>query len=109
VAHEHRRASLLARELADQAVDELSAPGIQLARGLVCEEQFRPVRERGAHRNPLLLAARELRRPACSLVREADALEQFVGAPLTRRTVGAREPELQPDKLACREVRVEGA
>ena len=64
VADEDGGAALVARELADQVVEQRGALGVELARRLVGEEEPRPVRERGADGDALLLAARELARAA---------------------------------------------
>ena len=58
------------------------------------------VRERGAERDALLLAARELRRAARSLVGQPDPLEQLVGALQALGARRAAEAELHGDALA---------
>ena len=60
MADDHDGAALRARELGDQRVDEPRARGVELACRLVGEQQPRPVGERGADRDALLLAAGEL-------------------------------------------------
>ena len=56
-------AVLLAHEVGEQRVGEHRVLAVELARRLVGEQQPRPVRERGADGDALLLAAGELRRP----------------------------------------------
>ena len=63
VADDQRRAARLAHELAEHPVDQRGVLGVELAGRLVCEQQPRPVRNGGAHRDALLLAARQ-RQPA---------------------------------------------
>ena len=71
---------MLAHELAEHLVDLVGSRGVELAGRLVREEHARPVGERRAERNALLLAARQLARPPVALRAEPDALEQLVGA-----------------------------
>ncbi len=91
---------MLAHELGEHVVDLVGGGGVELAGRLVGEEHLRAVGERGAQRDPLLLAAGELRRPARSLVGQPDALEQLVGAPKPFGARGAAEAELHRDQVA---------
>ena len=101
VADDHRRAAMLAHELREHVVDLVGGRAVELAGRLVGEEDLRPVGERGAERDALLLAARQLGRVARSrFVGEADALEQLVGAAQALARRGAAQPELQRDELA---------
>jgi len=59
VADDHDRAALRRRELADRLVDAARVPLVQLTGRLVGEEEPRPVGERCAESDALLLAARE--------------------------------------------------
>src|SRR5581483_4130157 len=104
VADEHRRALVLAHELADERVDLVGRLGVELPRRLVGEEDARLVRECRAERDPLLLTARELRRPPVALVREADAREEVVGTCEPCVLGRAAQPELERDELARREL-----
>ncbi len=90
MADNYRRAAVLAGQLADELVDEACAAGVELPRGLVGEEELRPVRERRADRDPLLLPSRELRGQRAPPVRETDALEELVrpAKPLRARRAG---------------------
>ena len=71
---------MLADELAEHVVDLVGGGGVELAGRLVGEEDPRPVGERRAERDALLLAAGQLGRPTVALLAETDALEQLVGA-----------------------------
>jgi hypothetical protein len=107
VRHDHRRATLGADELADDAVNEPPRRGIELTRRLVREEEARPVREGGAESDTLLLAAGELVRMRSRPIAEADPFEKLRGAlvPLARfEPAGA---ERQRDQLGDGELRGE--
>ena len=80
VADDHRRAAVLAHELAENVVHLVGGRGVELAGRLVGEEDARSVGERGAERDALLLAAGELAGSPVALRGEPDALEQLVGA-----------------------------
>ena len=60
VRHDHRRRAGVACKVADHVVDALRVFRIELARRLVGDEEPRPVYERGAQRDALLLSAGEL-------------------------------------------------
>src|SRR3954470_7147541 len=75
VADDHRRAAVLPYELAEHVVHLVGGRGVELARRLVREEDPRTVRECGAERDALLLAAGELSRSPVQLGLEADARE----------------------------------
>jgi hypothetical protein len=98
VADEHRRAAVLAHELAEHRVHLVGRRSVELARRLVGEEDAGTVGECGAQRDALLLAARERARAAVALLGEADAVEQLVGArePLPAH---AAQAELERDEL----------
>src|SRR6185437_5695493 len=72
---EHGRA-VRARDPVQRVDDDLSVRGIERAGRLVGEEQLRLLRERTRDRDALLLASRELGRPQCEAVVEADLLER---------------------------------
>ena len=102
-------AALLAHEVGEQVVGEHRVLAVELAGRLVGQQQLRPVGQRGAHGDALLLAARELRRPRLAAVAEPDALEQLVRAGQALPSRRARERRLERDQLARAEVRVERA
>jgi hypothetical protein len=62
VADEERCRANLACQPANQRIDLFRIRSIEFARRLVCDEEPWAVRERGADRDTLLLAAGELRR-----------------------------------------------
>ena len=74
-----------AGQLADQLVDDGGVLRVELAGRLVGEQEPRAVGERGAERDPLLLAAGELVRVGVEPVLETDLAEQ-----LGRRACAAR-------------------
>ncbi len=76
MADDDRCRAPFADERAEQLVDDASGRGVQLTRRLVGDQQRRPVHERGAECDPLLLATRELLGPCAQLVTEPDPLEQ---------------------------------
>ena len=104
VADDDGRRALLAGELGDQAVDGVGVVRVQLAGGLVGEQQVGPVRERGAERDPLLLAAGEARGPVVEPVAEADSLEQPRRHGARFRTAGTEELEPEAHGLRASEV-----
>ena len=73
--------------------------GVQLARGLVREQQPRPVGEGAGDRDPLLLAARQLVRAVLRPRLEPDELEQLGDAPVALRGSAADEPQRDLDVL----------
>ena len=105
VADDHRRAAVLAHELGEHVVDLVGGRGVELAGGLVGEEEPRPVGERGAERDALLLAAGELRRPPVALLREADPLEQLVRATEARWAGGRRAGRAAARRARARSAR----
>ena len=70
---EHRSG---AAQLAQLAVDERGALGVEAGIGLVQQQQVRVVEERAAERQPLHHPTREVGHPCAPLVPEAEALEQ---------------------------------
>ncbi len=99
VTDDERRDTLLPGELCEERVDGCGAHLVELAGGLVRNQQARPVRQRGAEGDPLLLATGELAREGTSPVAQADSLEQAVSARETLRLPGALEPERHRDQL----------
>ena len=90
VADDERGGALLARERGEQVEDGPRAVLVELARRLVGDEQRRRGRERGAERDPLLLAARELAGSRVRAVEEADPLEQLARARVSLAPSGRR-------------------
>ena len=80
VADEKRRRSVLRDELGEEREHLARRLLVEVAGRLVRDEELRPVRERGAERDPLLLAARELARQRIGAIEEADPLEQLARA-----------------------------
>ena len=109
MADENRRRADLARESADQVVDLRGVPGVELARGLVGNEELRTVDERSTDRHALLLPAGELRRQRISPVEQPDTLEQRVCGSLTRSAVDAEQGQPQRDEIARRQLGSESA
>ncbi len=97
MADDHDGAALGGRQLRDRLVDEAGTRLVELARRLVREQQPRPVRERGAERDPLLLAAGELRGAGAELLAQPDPAQQLLGAGSPVAPLGA---EAEPDQLA---------
>ena len=89
VGHEHQGAAERAVEPHDQLDDLLAGGGVEIAGGLVGEEERRPARHRARHRHPLLLAAGELDRVVLRAVAEAQLGEEARGRARGRR---ARPP-----------------
>ena len=108
VRDDDRGAALLADELREQVVGEQRVRAVELAGRLVGEQQLRPVRQRRAHGDALLLAAGELARPrvAALRARRARAARRPAGA---FRSAARRQGRLERDELARAEVRVERA
>ena len=100
VADDERRHALLARELGQELVDGGGARLVELAGRLVGDQQPRPVRERGAERDPLLLAAGELARVARLRGRAGrPARAARARARAARRSGMPCEPERHRDQL----------
>ncbi len=91
---------MLAHQLGEHVVHLVGGRGVELARRLVGQEDRRGMRQGGAQCDPLLLAAGELTRAPRALLGEADAFEQFVGAPQALGARCAPEPELHGDQIA---------
>ena len=82
------------RERPDQLVDLCGVRRVELTRRLVGDEEPRPVREGGADRDALLLAARQLARERIPVVGKADTLEQPIrdAVALGSADAGQRQP-----------------
>ena len=96
-----------AAQLAQLAVDELGALGVEAGERLVEQEQLGLVQERAAEREPLHHAAREVGYARAPLVPEAEALEQHADAlaPLA----DAVEASVELEVLERRQLAVERA
>src|SRR6185503_11627037 len=80
VRDDHDGVPLFLVELAQDAQDLLPGLGVEVAGRFVSENQLGREQERACDRDPLLLAARELRRQMVLPVTEPDALDQRLGA-----------------------------
>ena len=80
VADDERRHSLLPRELGEELVDDRRVRVVELAGRLVGDQEPRPVGERSAQRDALLLAAGQLAGMSVRAVAQTDALEQLACA-----------------------------
>ena len=113
VADDERRHAFLAGELGEERVDGCGAELVELAGRLVGDQEPRPVRERRAERDALLLAARELARDAHPRgragrpARGARALGR--GAPAPGRPAGRAGPRSAPRRSARRQARASSA
>ena len=106
MGHEHERAAEIPVER-DEELDDLLARGrVEVARGLVGQEQPRPAADGARDGDPLLLAARELDGVVVAAIGETDLAEQRVRA--AERVGLAAEPERHRDVLErgerCNEV-----
>ena len=99
MADDEGRAAGLANELGDQREHLTGRHRVQLAGRLVGDQERRLARERGAERDPLLLAARELTGMCVAPSPEPDPFEQLVGACVASRCGHAGQPELDSDEL----------
>ena len=72
--------------------------GVEVRERLVEQERLRLAGDRAAHRDPLALAARELRRPAVEQLREAEQRGDLVDPP---RDLGLRRPRAPSGRSRC--------
>ena len=93
VVRHHDERGAVGIEASEEVEDLLAGGRVELAGGLVGEEDRRPVGERAGDRHPLHLAAGELRRPVLRAVSEPDVREQLAGA---RPALGARRRRPRP-------------
>ena len=96
--------ALGSHELAQHRQDRLGGCAVELAGGLVGQEERRSRRQRDRERHPLLLPARELVAVGSATIREPDPLEELGHALLAFLPSDATERERQPDRLARRHV-----
>ncbi len=73
--HQHGHPAL-AIELDDELVDLIAGLRVEVAGGLVCEENTRLQHERTRERDTLLLTTRELAGTVLQTITDADAIEQ---------------------------------
>src|SRR6187455_2098961 len=100
VRHQHDGGAEVPVELEHQLHDGLARGAVEVAGGLVREQDARLVREGARERHALLLAARELGGVVVTTLAQPDAREQVVGA---RRAIAAGELERHLHVLACGE------
>ena len=93
--HDHSRAEVM--HLLDQLEDALACLFIEVAGGLVGEDESRPVGKRACDRHTLLLAARETGRPEGDAILEPHLLQEAPAAIATLRGRQAAERHRQPD------------
>src|SRR3989442_13622467 len=92
--HDHGRAEVM--HLLDQLEDALACLLIEVAGGLVGEDESRPVGKRARDRHTLLLSAREAGRPEGDAVLEPPPLPEAPGAIATLPRPGATGRPRQP-------------
>ena len=90
VGHQDDRQAVLAVELPEEGEDLLAGLGVEVAGGLVGDQERAAVDQRPGDRDPLLLAAREPRRLVVEPVAQADPLEQRPGPAAARGAPTAR-------------------
>ena len=108
VADHERGRPLLACELGDQPVDDRCVLGVQLAGGLVCQQQPGAVGQCGAQGDALLLTARQRPWAGIDPVAEPDALEQPGGDCASLRPRRAEQLEPEADGVDARQIGGEG-
>ncbi len=106
--HEHGGAAGV--HVLEQGHDLLRHLGVEVARGLVGQQQHGLVDERAGDGHPLLLAARELQRVGVHLVVQADRLQSGERAPLLllrgHGQDAQHEGHVLEDRLALQELEV---
>jgi acyl-CoA thioesterase-1 len=80
VRDHHERRAPLTVEFLHQLDDRLAGDAVEVASRLVCEQDLRIIHEGARERDPLLLAAGQLRRIVVQPMAQADTLEQASGA-----------------------------
>jgi hypothetical protein len=106
VRHEHDREAL-GVELGQQRHDGVCHLGVEVSSRLVGPDEARRACEGACDGDALLLAARELRRPAVEPVAEADALQRLLRAPPGFALGDPDQKQRQLDVLGRREDRDE--
>src|SRR5258708_28626349 len=95
VRSDQRRAPFAAHEVQELGEDDVGGVLVEVAGGLVGEDQGRLVGERARHADALLLAAGELRRPMVESLRQPELAEQLLRPPLRRPAIQAAYPPRQ--------------
>ena len=80
VRHQHQRGSFALVERDQQFQHMLAVLGVEIAGGLVGQQNGRPHHEGARQGHALLLAARKLDGVMIAAIQQADAFEQFAGA-----------------------------
>ena len=109
VTHEDRRRSDLPDELGQEREDVACSLLVEVAGRLVRDEELRLVRQRGAERDALLLASRELAREGVGTIEQPDPLQELAGSDQRRVGWNGGEPERQGDELRRGELTLERA
>ena len=107
VGGDHRAESLVLDQPEKLGMDMARRARIEIAGRLVGEKQQRSIGQRPGDRHPLLLAARQLRRPMVDAGVEAETVEQRRGALGRRLLAGAGDQLRQDHILQRREFRQE--
>ncbi len=92
---------------AEQAHDLLAGLGVELAGGLVGEQDLRAARQRPGDRDPLLLPAGQLTWPLLRVLAQADDVQHEPDALLPLLRVHAHDPQRHADVLRRRQDRDE--
>src|SRR6185437_13515019 len=88
VGHHHEAGTPLAVELEHQGKDRLRIGAVQIAGGLIGQDDLRLCHERAGHRSALPLSAGKLVRSVLQALAEADTLQELTGC-LTRLRDGS--------------------
>src|SRR5438874_2340588 len=96
-SHE-RRAAFAAHQIEELGEDNIRGVLVEVAGGLVGEDQRRLVGERAGHGDALLFAAGKLRRPMVEPLRQAEFAEQLL-RPLLRRSSVYPAYQLRQDHI----------
>ena len=104
MSHEYHGAAVARGEAAQELEHLMAGLGVEIAGGLVGEQQLRVVHERAGDRQPLLLAARELPGAPPGGLLEAELRDQPARSRRCAVAVGA-EPRGQQHVLLARQLR----
>ena len=103
VGHHHDGLTEPRHRVAEEREDLRAGPAVEVAGGLVAEDDLRLAGEGPGHRHPLLLAARQLARAMVQTVGETDGLLDLLEPLLVGLAAG--EVHREGDVLACRQGR----
>ena len=92
VCHEKQRSPLAAVEIEQHFEDMTAIGAVEVAGGLVRQDEGRSANESPCDRHPLLLAAGKLDRVVVEAIRKADTFQKFSSA---RRTLMAVDPKVE--------------